>query len=81
MLIDLTPLKRNKPLRWLFALIFLTGFANPIILVALPYQIYHLTNSTLWVGLLSLTELVPLLIMGLLGGMLADRWDRIKLLR
>jgi MFS family permease len=81
MLIDLTPLKRNQPLRWLFALIFLTGFANPIILVALPYQIYHLTNSTLWVGLLSLTELVPLLIMGLLGGMLADRWDRIKLLQ
>ncbi len=80
MLIDFSPLIKNKKFRWLFALMFLTGFANPIILVALPYEVYHLTGSTLWVGLLSLSELIPLITMGLLGGYLADRCDRRKLL-
>jgi MFS family permease len=80
MLIDFSPLIKNKNFRWLFMLMFLTGFANPIILVALPYQVYHLTGSTLWVGLLSLSELIPLITMGLLGGFLADRCDRRKLL-
>ncbi len=80
MLIDINPLIKNKKFRWLFILMFLTGFANPIILVALPYQVYHLTGSTLWVGLLSLVELIPLITMGLLGGYLADRCDRRKLL-
>jgi len=44
--------------------------------VALPYQIYHETHSTLWIGLLSLCELLPLLITALLGGALADRHHR-----
>jgi MFS family permease len=80
MLVDFSPLIKNKSFRWLFTLMFLTGFANPIILVALPYQIYHMTGSTLWVGLLSLCELIPLITMGLLGGFLADRCNRRKLL-
>ena len=48
--------------------------------VALPYQIYHLTNSTLMVGLLSLSQLLPLLFTALLGGALADRHHRRTLL-
>lgn len=48
--------------------------------VALPYQIYHLTQSTLMVGLLSLFQLLPLLVTALLGGVLADRYHRRKML-
>lgn len=44
--------------------------------VALPYQIYKETHSTLMVGLLSLFQLIPLLITALLGGVLADRKHR-----
>lgn len=48
--------------------------------VALPYQIYHETHSTLMIGLLSLCQLIPLLFTALLGGALADRHHRQKLL-
>ncbi len=48
--------------------------------VALPYQIYHETHSTLMIGLLSLCQLIPLLFTALLGGALADRHHRQTLL-
>ncbi len=48
--------------------------------VALPYQIYQQTHSTLMVGLLSLCQLMPLLITALAGGVLADRYHRRRLL-
>jgi len=44
--------------------------------VALPYQIYHLTHSSLMVGLLSLVQLTPLLFTALIGGACADRYNR-----
>jgi MFS family permease len=50
------------------------------VLVALPYQVYQLTGSTLLVGMLALVELVPLLTLTLVGGALADAVDRRRLL-
>ena len=47
-----------------------------VVLVAVPYQVYVMTNSSLAVGLLSLAQAVPLVIAGLYGGSLADRFDR-----
>jgi len=47
--------------------------------VAIPFQVYDLTGSTLAVGLLGLVELVPLLATALLGGALADAHDRRRL--
>lgn len=44
--------------------------------VALPYQIYHITQSTVLVGILSLVQLVPLLFTALVGGVFADRYNR-----
>ena len=51
-----------------------------ITLVALPYQIKELTNSYLAVGAIGAVELIPLIIFGLYGGVLADRYDRKKLI-
>ena len=48
--------------------------------VALPFQIYELTGSTLAVAALSFVELVPLVTLTLLGGALADAVDRRRLL-
>jgi MFS family permease len=48
--------------------------------VAVPYQIYKLTHSTFLVGLLGFVQLVPIGVFGLLGGTIADRFDRRKLL-
>ena len=49
--------------------------------VALPYQAYHLSHSSLVVGLLSLAELGPLLVTAFIGGALADAVDRRVLIR
>jgi MFS family permease len=45
-------------------------------LVALPYQLWQLTHSTLALGLFSLTSLVPLLTLTLAGGAIADAFER-----
>jgi MFS family permease len=49
--------------------------------VAVPFQVYALTNSTLAVGLLSLAEFVPLMIMAFLGGALSDAFDRRRMVQ
>ncbi|MEU8815571.1 MFS transporter [Actinoplanes sp. NPDC048796] len=48
--------------------------------VAVPIEMYAVTHSSAWVGLLGLAGLVPLLIFGLWGGAAADVVDRRKLL-
>ena len=49
--------------------------------VALLVQAKQLTGSPLVVGTLGLAELVPLVVFGLYGGALADRFDRRALMR
>ena len=49
--------------------------------VAIPYQVYELTGSSLLVGLLGLAELAPLLVTALVGGALADAVDRRRMVR
>ena len=44
--------------------------------VAVPYQVYQLSRSTLAVGMLGLAALLPLLVVPLVGGAIADAGDR-----
>ena len=48
--------------------------------VAVPYQVYQLTGSSLDVGLVSLAQLFPLVIGSLVGGSVVDAVDRRRLL-
>jgi MFS family permease len=48
--------------------------------VAVPLQVYELTGSSFWVGMLGLVGLVPLVLFGLWGGAVADAVDRRLLL-
>jgi MFS family permease len=48
--------------------------------VAVPVEMFSITHSSAWVGLLGVAGLVPLLIFGLWGGAAADVVDRRKLL-
>lgn len=73
-------LYRNRNFGLLYLGQFVSFIGTMITSVALPYQIYHLTHSTLMVGLLSLAQLCPLLITALLGGVFADRYHRLRLL-
>jgi MFS family permease len=47
-----------------------------ITFVAVPFQLYELTHSTLQVGLLSICDAVPLLVFAAVGGTIADALDR-----
>lgn len=48
--------------------------------VVLPFQMYELTRSTLAVGLIGVVEFAPMLAMALVGGALADHFDRRRLI-
>jgi len=48
--------------------------------VAVPVQVYEITRSSFWVGVLGLVGLLPLIVFGLWGGAVADAVDRRKLL-
>ena len=74
--IDLGPLRRHREYRLLFAGMGVSLFGSMLTFVAVPFQVYELTGSSLMVGLVSLAELVPLLVMPFVGGALADASDR-----
>ena len=78
--IDLSPLKRYPDFRKLWLSGLISFFGTMITMVALPYQIKELTGSYLAVGAIGAVELIPLIIFGLYGGVLADRYDRKKLI-
>src|SRR3954467_13438081 len=80
MLLDLSPLRRHRDFRLLFLGQFVSFFGSMITYVAVPYQVYQLTGSSLTVGLLGVAPLVPLLLFGLWGGAYADAMDRRRLL-
>ncbi len=44
--------------------------------VTIPVQVYGLSRSSLFVGLTGVAGLVPLVVFGLYGGAVADRFDR-----
>jgi MFS family permease len=77
---DFTPLRASRDLRLLVAGNLVTSLGTQIALVALPYQVYTETGSAFLTGLLGAFELVPLVAMSLLGGAVADRTDRRRLL-
>jgi MFS family permease len=74
--IDIGPLRRHRDFRFLFVGQAASFFGSMVTYVALPFQTYELTHSTLAVGLLSLAEFVPLMIMAFVGGALSDAFDR-----
>ncbi|MBS0358688.1 MAG: MFS transporter [Proteobacteria bacterium] len=80
MFIELSPLFKYRDYRLLYLGQLVSFFGNMLTYVALPYQIYSLTHSSLAVGNIGLAQLIPLLATALFGGALADRMDRRKLL-
>lgn len=80
MLLNITALIKHRDYRLLYLGQFISAFGSMLTLVALPYQVYHLTGSSLAVGMIGIVQLIPLLITSLYGGALADILDRRKLL-
>lgn len=78
--VDITPLRQVPAYRWLFVGMLFMHAGRQLTVVAVPFQVYNLTGSTLMVGLLGLAQLVPLLAISMIGGALADAVDRRRLL-
>jgi MFS family permease len=78
--VDITPLRTSKPFRRLWFGTGISAIGSQITTVAIPFQVYELTHSTLAVGLLSIAGLVPILTVPLYAGAMADAVDRRRLL-
>ena len=78
--IDISPLKKYRDYRNLWSAGLVTYLGSMITYVALPFQLKELTGSYVAVGILGIIEIVPLIIFGLYGGVLADAVDRKKLI-
>jgi len=79
-LLDLTPLRRSRDYRLMITGLGASVIGNQLTTVAVPFQVYAITRSSLMVGLVSLAQLFPLIFGSLLGGSLVDAMDRRKLL-
>jgi MFS family permease len=77
---DVTPLRVSRDYRALIGGQLVSSLGTQLTAVAVPFQVYEMTRSSLDVGLVSLTQLVPLIIGSLWGGTLVDAMDRRKLL-
>jgi len=76
----LAPIRHSRDYRLLYFGQSANTTGSMICFVALPYQAYSISHSSLVVGLLSCVELIPVLLAGLLGGALADSLERRKLI-
>jgi MFS family permease len=79
--VDVGLLRRRREFRWLVAGQVTSELGSMVTFVALPYQCFTLTHSTLAVGLLGAAEFVPILVLALLGGAMADAFDRRRLIQ
>ncbi len=70
--------QRDFGLFWLSLLFSAVG--SQISTVAVAWQVYEITNSPFQLGLTGLFRALPVMILSLPGGVLADRMDRRKLL-
>jgi MFS family permease len=77
--IDVRPL-RHPPYRRLFIGNGISFFGYQFTAVAVPVQVYALTHSNFWVGMVSFGGLLPLIVFSLWGGAVADALDRRKVL-
>ena len=80
LLLDPRPL-RHRDFRLLFIGQAASFLGSMVTYVALPYQVYTLTHSSLRVGLLGLVEFGAVMAAALAGGALADGVDRRLLVR
>jgi MFS family permease len=77
-LVDLSPL-RDRDFRLLFTGKAVSDLGDEIVMVAVPYQVWVLTHSTLAVGMLGLCELIPVFVLPIVGGAAADAFERRRL--
>jgi MFS family permease len=79
LLADIGPLRESAAFRRLWATTTLSSAGGSLTAFAVMLQVYNLTRSPLAVGAIGVAQVVPTLIIGLLGGSVIDATDRRKL--
>lgn len=79
-IVDIAPLRAFPDYRRLWGADLLASAAHELVAVAVPFQVYVLTGSSLAVGLVGAAELVPLLLGSLAAGAFVDAHDRRRLI-
>src|SRR4051812_47483047 len=67
---------RNRPFGLLWSSQLLSNVGNWLLIVAVPVFVFQITGSALSIGLAFFAETAPALVLGRIGGVDVDRWDR-----
>lgn len=78
-LLDVRPLRASPDFRRLWVGTTASAVGGQVTVVAVLFQVWELTHSSAWVGAVGLAGAVPTVVLGLLGGTLADAVDRRRL--
>ncbi|HYP73138.1 MAG TPA: MFS transporter, partial [Microbacterium sp.] len=76
--IDLRPFTSSPAFARMWIGSTLAGLGGQLTIVAIMLHMYELTGSTFAVSMVAVAGLVPMVVAGLYGGMLADAFDRRK---
>lgn len=79
-LVDTTPLRVSPAFARLWFGGAISGVGAQLTVVAVGLQVYDITRSTLAVSLVGGIALIPMVVAGLWGGMIADAFDRKRVL-
>ena len=79
LLADIGPLREYPAFRRLWAGTALSSVGSALTSFAVILQVYDLTRSPLAVGAIGMAQMVPTLVIGLVGGSVTDATDRRKL--
>ncbi len=71
---------RNPAFRSYFGAQFISSTGSWMQLAAVNWQIYALTGNLMALGLVGLVRVLPIIVLSLLGGVVADTYDRRKLM-
>lgn len=75
-LLDLTPLCASPPFRRFWLGRSLSVMGSQIAAVAVMFQIWESTRSVLWSGAVGIAHAIPMLVLSVVAGSCADRYDR-----
>jgi MFS family permease len=74
--VDLGPLRSSPAFRRLWIGRTFAEFGGQMTLIAVMYQVWQMTGSTVWTGAVGIARTIPLVAFGLFAGSLTDRTDR-----